>query len=165
MLFQCGMKVYKLRMEMNLWLTVSTNGVSTRLCHKWTDFYFFGTTSVLLDCDWRINFFKNGTGFPSLLSWLTFPGKQCVTSPPIELFVGFCSVNGILGTSEQVLYFLQFVETKTFLGWKVKTHFGMSIMDKIHLQKDLEMIFASLQNCASLDHTSKKVKMFVVHRD
>ena len=34
-------KLYKMRMELNFWLTVSTNGELTRLCYKCKVFYFF----------------------------------------------------------------------------------------------------------------------------
>ena len=47
-------------MEKNFWLTVSTNGMLTRLCHKWKDFAFFGRSSGVVDCDWRRKFFETG---------------------------------------------------------------------------------------------------------
>ena len=33
--------VFEMRLEMNLWLTVSTNGMLTQLGHKWNDSRFF----------------------------------------------------------------------------------------------------------------------------
>ena len=64
MFHYCRLKVYKLRMQMNFWLTVSTNGESTRSCHKWNDFFFFyGTGWGVLDCDWWRKSLKNGVGF------------------------------------------------------------------------------------------------------
>ena len=38
---QCRLNVYKIKMSMMFWLTVSTNGVSTRLSTEWRIFYFF----------------------------------------------------------------------------------------------------------------------------
>ena len=40
MLLYCRLKVYKMTMEMNFPLTVSTVWLSTRLCVNWTDFCF-----------------------------------------------------------------------------------------------------------------------------
>ena len=42
MLLYCRLEMYRMRMQMNFWLLVSTNGESTRLCHNWIFFCFFG---------------------------------------------------------------------------------------------------------------------------
>ena len=41
MLLYCRWKVYKMRMSRKFWLTVSTNGVLTRLNHKGKSFHLF----------------------------------------------------------------------------------------------------------------------------
>ena len=51
MLLYCRLEVYKMRMEMSFWLTVWTNGESTRICYKWEDFYHFGSRSGVPESD------------------------------------------------------------------------------------------------------------------
>ena len=62
MLLYCRLKMYKTRMKMKFWLTVSANGESTR----WNDFCLFGLSSVVAHCDWRRKVFKKGDGFSFL---------------------------------------------------------------------------------------------------
>ena len=38
MLFYCRLKVFKMRSNISFWLSASSNGVSTRLCHNWNTF-------------------------------------------------------------------------------------------------------------------------------
>ena len=89
-LLYCRLKLYKRGMEINIWLTVSTNGYLTRSSHNWTGFCFFGSGSGVLDCDWRRFFFRNGDGFWFSLSRLAFSTKQFVQSPPKK--IGFLFV-------------------------------------------------------------------------
>ena len=42
-------------MKMKFCLTVSTNGVSTRLYYEWNTFCFFGSGSDMPESDWRKN--------------------------------------------------------------------------------------------------------------
>ena len=86
--FYCRLKVYEMRIELNFWLTVSTNGVSTRLCPKLNVFGLFCSGSGVFDCDCRRNFLKNGDGFYFLELQLVLIAKQCVPSPP-NIIVGF----------------------------------------------------------------------------
>ena len=41
MLLYCRLEVYRIKLGMNFCITTSTNGNSTRLCHKWIDFCLF----------------------------------------------------------------------------------------------------------------------------
>ena len=61
-------------------------------------FAFFGTSLGLLDCDWLINFFKNGDGVWFLYSRLVFLAEQCVPSPSNKAIVGFCFINELSST-------------------------------------------------------------------
>ena len=56
LLLHCRLEVYQMKVEMNFWLIVSTNGESTHLCHEWNYFCFFGTGSGVVEWDWRRNF-------------------------------------------------------------------------------------------------------------
>ena len=53
------LKVYKERLEMIFWLTVWTNGKSTRLCLDCKNFCFFWHNSIVADSIWRRNFSKS----------------------------------------------------------------------------------------------------------
>ena len=63
MLFLCRLKIYKMRLWMKFWLTVSTNGLLTRLCHKWNNFCLF---RFKFGCAWlwlAEKFLRKGDGF------------------------------------------------------------------------------------------------------
>ena len=120
---------------MKSWLTVSTNGVSTRLCHKWNICYFFWFRFGCVACDWRRNFFRKGDGFPFSYSRLVFLAKQCVPSPPNNIIVGLWSLKGKFKTWQQSLHFLV-VETSRCIGGNKNTLF-ISTCWTIHISNTL----------------------------
>ena len=100
MLLYSRLKVYGMRMEMIFWLTVSTNGVLTRILHflvqVWVCLILIGGKK---SSEMNMEFFSHSCG--------SFFAKQCVPSPPSSIIVGFLPLKGILRTWGQPLRFLQ----------------------------------------------------------
>ena len=62
-LLYCRLKKIQMGKEMVLWVTVSTKGESTRLCHKRNEMCHFDSGSIVADCQWRRFYFENREGF------------------------------------------------------------------------------------------------------
>ena len=107
MMLYCRLEVYKIRMEIKFWLTVSTNGESTRLCHKWNNFCLFGFTfwcAWLREVEkliqkWRlISFFIVATRF--------FCKPMCTITTK-QHNCRFWTLKGRISLREQAFHFLQ----------------------------------------------------------
>ena len=93
MLLSSTLKVYKMRSKLNFWLTASTNGESTRLCHKLNDFcrLFW----LLLGCAWlwlAEEFHQKWRWLLFIVVVTHFFAKQCVLLPPNKIIVNFWSL-------------------------------------------------------------------------
>ena len=115
MLLLCWLEVYKLRREMNFWLTVSTIGELERLSYRRNKFCLlwikFGYASLWLA---KKNF-KNVDGNLFFIVATGFYAKQCVPLPPNIIIVNFWSVKGILSPREQIWQFLQSKKLELYL--------------------------------------------------
>ena len=76
-LFYCGLEVYEKRLETVFWLTVSTNGTSTRFSHKWNNFSIFRKNSDVADCDRWKNFLKKKRFVVSVVFTRSFDKTKC----------------------------------------------------------------------------------------
>ena len=102
---------------MNFWLTVSTNEVSTRFCHKWIDFFpFLAQVFVcLILIGGRISS-KREMVFLFRSRDSSFFAKYCVPWPPnqkknvLSVFVVLtcsCNIDGTLRTNNESPHFPQ----------------------------------------------------------
>ena len=135
-LLHCRFKAFEVRMEMNFWLTVSTNGESTRFCHKRKSFSFFGSISAVLVCDRRRNFFEVGKGFSFSQSQLVFMAKLCVPTPPYHIMVGFWSLREYSKRGSRPCTFYS-RRNSTFRWWKCKHTFHFYKSDNTNLKQSL----------------------------
>ena len=87
---------------MNMWFKSSTNRKRTSLFRIWTPFNILVQVRIcLVVIDGEISP-KKEMVFHSRDSC-----KQCVSSPPNNIIVGFWSLKGIFKTWQQALHFLQ----------------------------------------------------------
>ena len=111
------MKVYKGIMYMKFWITVSTNGVSTRLCHKCLSFYFFW---FRFGCAWL----RLAEKFLQKRKWLFF--FVVATRLSCNAKQHNCQFLVLKKNIQNVaagFALFTVVETSCFIGWIVKTLF------------------------------------------
>ena len=149
---------------MIFFISVSADGDSTRLCHKWNDFWLFW---FKFECAWL---------------WLA----QKITSELEMVFFwrsheSFSLRSNVYHHLKQYNYLSMFVKriirhvrpgfalfcsdrNWMFCWLKGKQNFGLSILDHTQLQYQLELIFSSLQKNKFIDQTSRKTNFFVLQR-
>ena len=122
---------------MKFWLTVSTNGVSTRLYHKWNNFCLLW---FRLGCAWiRLaeKFLQKWRWFFFFVVATRLSNKTMCTVIAKQHNCRFFVLKRNIQNVAAGLALFTVVETSRFIGWKVNTFFYFYLLDITHLQESL----------------------------
>ena len=151
---------------MNFWFSVSTNGGSTQLCHKWKNYFFLARVRVCLIVNggnplwkWRLISFFVITNRLFEKTIRTITAKQ--------QFLFLLPERSVQNVATRFA-FKTFITT--FIIFSLYAHRHTSAADKILQDKKcfqwwLELTFEALQSYKSFDQTLQKTNLFVSGRN
>ena len=107
MLLYCRLKVYRMKIEKNFWLPVSTDEKRHNYAIKGRIIAFFGSRSGVIKSDWRRYFYKERISFFFFVITTRLFDMAMCRIPPSNIIVGLQTLKGIFKTKQRALHFLQ----------------------------------------------------------